>query len=152
MLFRSPVTYSIASLVKRVAVICAAFLWFSQRVHLVQALGISMTFGGLYMYNNAVKKGDVDRGERKVRRVEKAWGGELPLSKDEVESESEREGVEVPVRQVEMQAQMQQVFARTPQTAQPHPPHPPRAASYSQTHPHAHPNLHIQIKIGRAHV
>lgn len=136
----SPVTYSIASLVKRVAVICAAFLWFSQRVHLVQALGISMTFGGLYMYNNAVKKGDVDRGERKVRRVEMAWGGELPVTKDEVASESEVEsGVEV--RQVEMQSQMQQqVFART--MAQQHP---PRAPSYSQTHPHAHPNLHIQI-------
>lgn len=132
----SPVTYSIASLVKRVAVICAAVVWFSQRVHPVQGLGICMTFGGLYLYNKAVKKGDVDRGERKVRRIEKAWEGELPLSKDEVDSETER--VETPAAN----AQVYQVngYARS------HPPtRPPFTTSYSQTHPHGHPNLHITI-------
>lgn len=132
----SPVTYSIASLIKRVAVICAAILWFSQRVHFVQGIGITMTFGGLYMYNKAVKKGDVDRGERKVRRVEKAWEGELPQTKDEVDSDTER----IAVYPVEVQAQQQQAYARP----QAHPPtRPPHASSYSQTH--AHPNLHIHI-------
>lgn len=133
----SPVTYSIASLVKRVAVICAAILWFSQRVHPIQAFGIVMTFGGLYLYNRAVKKGDVDRGERKVRRIEKAWEGELPVSKDEVDSDVER----VEITPVEPQYQAPQAYARPH-----HPPHrPPQINTYSQTHPHAHPNLHIHI-------
>lgn len=136
----SPVTYSIASLVKRVAVICAAVVWFSQRVHPIQGLGIALTFGGLYLYNKAVKKGDVDRGERKVRRVEKAWEGELPLTKDEVDSETERVEVEV----APVQAQMSAYAYARPHVQHP-PTRPPFTSSYSQTHPHVHPNLHIQI-------
>ncbi|KAJ2933158.1 hypothetical protein H1R20_g3938, partial [Candolleomyces eurysporus] len=65
----SPVTYSIASLIKRVAVICIAIVWFSQAVHPVQAFGIVLTFTGLYMYNNA--KGDVAKGEKKARGPKK---------------------------------------------------------------------------------
>lgn len=130
----SPVTYSIASLVKRVAVICAAVVWFSQRVHPVQGVGICLTFGGLYLYNKAVKKGDVDRGERKVRRIEKAWEGELPMSKDEVDSETER--VEI----TPLETQAASAYSRTHA-----PTRPPFASSYSQSHPHAHPNLHITI-------
>jgi len=61
----SPVTYSIASLIKRVAVICIAIAWFNQNVHPVQGLGIVLTFLGLWMYNSA--KGDVERGENKMR-------------------------------------------------------------------------------------
>ncbi|KAH9933366.1 triose-phosphate transporter family-domain-containing protein [Fomitopsis serialis] len=49
----SPVTYSIASLIKRVAVICIAIVWFAQPVHALQAGGIALTFAGLYMYNQA---------------------------------------------------------------------------------------------------
>lgn len=64
----SPVTYSIASLVKRIAVICIAIMWFNQPVHPVQGLGICLTFFGLWMYNQA--KGDVERGEKQARRVE----------------------------------------------------------------------------------
>ena len=75
----SPVTYSIASLIKRVAVICIAIIWFRQSVHLIQALGIVMTFAGLYMYNNA--KGDVDKGEKKLRRMEAAKDMMLPTTK-----------------------------------------------------------------------
>ncbi|TFY53744.1 hypothetical protein EVJ58_g9279 [Rhodofomes roseus] len=63
----SPVTYSIASLIKRVAVICIAIVWFAQPVHALQAAGIALTFGGLYLYNQA--KGDVEQGERSMRRV-----------------------------------------------------------------------------------
>jgi solute carrier family 35 protein E1 len=74
----SPVTYSIASLIKRVAVICIAIVWFSQAVHPVQALGIAMTFVGLYMYNQA--KGDVERGENKMRRMEAARDLRLPVT------------------------------------------------------------------------
>jgi solute carrier family 35 protein E1 len=75
----SPVTYSIASLIKRVAVICIAILWFAQSVHPIQAIGIIMTFTGLYMYNNA--KGDVEKGEHKMRRVEAARDMRLPVVK-----------------------------------------------------------------------
>jgi len=64
----SPVTYSIAALVKRIAVICIAVVWFAQVIHPLQGLGICLAFIGLWMYNNA--KSDVERGERKVRKVE----------------------------------------------------------------------------------
>jgi len=75
----SPVTYSIASLIKRVAVICIAILWFAQPVHPVQAFGIAMAFTGLYMYNQA--KSDVEKGEHKMRRVEAARDMRLPVTK-----------------------------------------------------------------------
>ncbi|OWZ40278.1 solute carrier family 35, member E1 [Cryptococcus neoformans] len=75
----SPVTYSIASLVKRIAVICLAIVWFKQPVHTVQALGIALTGAGLWMYNNA--KRDVDRGELKMRHIEALREGVLPSTK-----------------------------------------------------------------------
>jgi len=77
----SPVTYSIASLIKRVAVICIAIVWFSQSVHPVQAFGIAMTFTGLYMYNQA--KGDVEKGEKKLKRLEAARDLVMPTTKEE---------------------------------------------------------------------
>jgi solute carrier family 35, member E1 len=64
----SPVTYSIASLIKRIAVIIIAIIWFNQAVHSVQACGISLTSIGLWMYNSA--KSDVEQGEKKMLRVE----------------------------------------------------------------------------------
>ncbi|KAG9128560.1 suppressor of loss of ypt1 [Ceratobasidium sp. 392] len=78
----SPVTYSIASLIKRVAVICIAIVWFSQSVHPVQGLGIMLTFAGLWMYNQA--KSDVERGENKARRVEASRQLQLPTTKSEL--------------------------------------------------------------------
>lgn len=77
----SPVTYSIASLFKRVAVICIALVWFNQRVHPIQGLGIGLTFLGLWMYNNA--KGDIARGETRRRGVEAARDGALPVTRSE---------------------------------------------------------------------
>lgn len=64
----SPVTYSIASLIKRVWVICVAIIWFNQSIHPIQGFGIVLTFAGLFMYN--ASKGDVERGEMTMRRVE----------------------------------------------------------------------------------
>ncbi|CCA75048.1 related to SLY41 protein [Serendipita indica DSM 11827] len=78
----SPVTYSIASLIKRIAVICIAIAWFSQPVHPVQGLGILLTFGGLWLYNRA--KGDVERGEKQARRVEAMRDLAIPVSKEEI--------------------------------------------------------------------
>nr|CAG8433730.1 5515_t:CDS:2 [Entrophospora candida] len=60
----SPVTYSIASLVKRIFVITASIVWFGQKTSLIQGIGITLTFWGLYMYNQAKK--DVERNERKT--------------------------------------------------------------------------------------
>ncbi|KAM3580977.1 hypothetical protein VKS41_006426 [Umbelopsis sp. WA50703] len=74
----SPVTYSIASLIKRIFVIVASIVWFGQQVTLIQTFGIIMTFVGLWMYQSA--KQDVDRGENKIR--EKSLGGTLPTSND----------------------------------------------------------------------
>ena len=55
----SPVTYSIASLIKRVWVICMAIVWFGQKTTQVQAAGIALTYvtlSHLYQSNLAVPK------------------------------------------------------------------------------------------------
>lgn len=79
----SPVTYSIASLVKRIAVICLAIIWFKQSVHALQGVGIGLTAVGLWMYNNS--KRDVEKGEKKMRQVEAIREGVLPQSKTEAD-------------------------------------------------------------------
>ncbi|KIJ61946.1 hypothetical protein HYDPIDRAFT_30770 [Hydnomerulius pinastri MD-312] len=77
----SPVTYSIASLVKRVWVICMAIVWFNQSVHPIQGVGIGLTFFGLYMYHAA--KNDVEKGETRMRRVEATRDMMLPSNRAE---------------------------------------------------------------------
>ncbi|KDN53246.1 TPT-domain-containing protein [Tilletiaria anomala UBC 951] len=62
----SPVTYSIASLLKRVFVICFAIVWFRQQVTMLQWLGITLASTGVWMYNNAKVKNDVAQVEEKV--------------------------------------------------------------------------------------
>ncbi|KAJ5794433.1 hypothetical protein N7457_001032 [Penicillium paradoxum] len=47
----SPVSYSVASLVKRVFVIVVAIVWFGSSTTLIQAFGIGLTFVGLYLYD-----------------------------------------------------------------------------------------------------
>lgn len=47
----SPVSYSVASLVKRVFVIMVAIVWFGSSTTPIQALGIGLTFVGLYLYD-----------------------------------------------------------------------------------------------------
>lgn len=47
----SPVSYSVASLVKRVFVIAVAIVWFGSPTTSIQALGIALTFIGLYLYD-----------------------------------------------------------------------------------------------------
>ena len=64
----SPVTYSIASLLKRVFVIVLAILWFHQTVSALQWFGIALTFYGLWMYNDSKTKDDVLKAENKVQR------------------------------------------------------------------------------------
>ena len=52
----SPVTYSIASLFKRIVVIAGSFIWFQQEFQYIQGAGFVMTFAGLYMYQIAKMK------------------------------------------------------------------------------------------------
>lgn len=47
----SPVSYSVASLVKRVFVIVVAIIWFGSSTTPIQAFGIGLTFLGLYLYD-----------------------------------------------------------------------------------------------------
>ncbi|RKP09606.1 triose-phosphate transporter family-domain-containing protein [Thamnocephalis sphaerospora] len=63
----STVSYSIASLMKRVAVITAAVLWFQQPVSSVQGFGILLTFLGLWLYDRA--KLDVKSSEHQAQRT-----------------------------------------------------------------------------------
>jgi drug/metabolite transporter (DMT)-like permease len=61
----SAVTYSIASLVKRIFVIIVSILWFGDVISLAQGSGISLTFYGLYLYHLAER--EVQKGERKMK-------------------------------------------------------------------------------------
>lgn len=47
----SPVSYSVASLIKRVFVIVVAIIWFGSSTTSTQAVGIALTFLGLYLYD-----------------------------------------------------------------------------------------------------
>lgn len=55
----SPVTYSIASLIKRIFVIAVSIIYFGDIISVLQGCGISITFFGLYMYNKA--RGSVEK-------------------------------------------------------------------------------------------
>ncbi|KAL9050491.1 MAG: hypothetical protein Q9162_006598 [Coniocarpon cinnabarinum] len=70
----SPVTYSVASLIKRVFVICFAVVWFGNTLTSVQASGIGLTFLGLYLYD---RTNDAAKGERLARK--KQVRGEAPV-------------------------------------------------------------------------
>lgn len=52
----SPVTYSVASLIKRVFVVTISILWFRNPTTSTQALGIALTFLGLYLYDRTSDK------------------------------------------------------------------------------------------------
>ena len=60
----SPVTYSVASLIKRVFVILAAIIWFGNKTTGVQAAGIILTFIGLYLYDRTSDAAKADRRAR----------------------------------------------------------------------------------------
>lgn len=60
----SPVTYSVASLIKRVFVVVMAMLWFRADTTYTQYVGISLTFFGLYLYD---RTGHGGKAERKAK-------------------------------------------------------------------------------------
>ncbi|KAG9242181.1 triose-phosphate transporter family-domain-containing protein [Calycina marina] len=57
----SPVTYSVASLIKRVFIVVAAIIWFRNPTTKIQGLGIALTFLGLYLYDRTSGRSKADR-------------------------------------------------------------------------------------------
>lgn len=74
----SPVTYSVASLIKRVFVIIVAIIWFGNRTTPVQAGGIALTFLGLYLYDRTSDSAKADR-RAKLEQL-RTEGPLLPLA------------------------------------------------------------------------
>lgn len=62
----SPVTYSVASLIKRVFVIVIAIIWFRSPTTKTQGLGIALTFFGLYLYDRSSERNKADRKARNM--------------------------------------------------------------------------------------
>ena len=74
----SPVTYSVASLIKRIFVISVAVVWFGNSTTPVQGVGIVLTFIGLYLYD---RTSDAAKGDRRAKLNQmKAQAPLLPLS------------------------------------------------------------------------
>lgn len=147
----SPVTYSIASLIKRVAVICIAIVWFSQSVHPMQGMGIVMTFLGLWMYNNA--KVDVEKGEKKMRRVEAARDMMLPTTKAEEMMMNGTDSptlIEAPMESTTTGLGIATAYGRPggistlPQRSPIQRTH-PLPLPVPQSHTNIHPNLHVKV-------
>ena len=83
----SPVTYSVASLIKRVFVIVIAIVWFGNSTTSLQAVGIAFTFLGLYLYDRTSDSAKANRrAKMESLSIEKPL---LPLSnKDGIFDES----------------------------------------------------------------
>ncbi|KAE8843990.1 hypothetical protein HRS9122_05093 [Pyrenophora teres f. teres] len=76
----SPVTYSVASLIKRVFVIVFAVVWFGKPMTKVQAFGFVLTFLGLYLYD---RTHDAAKADKRAKALQsKDHGTLLPLSTD----------------------------------------------------------------------
>lgn len=60
----SPVSYSVASLIKRVWVIVIAIIWFRSSTTSIQVAGIALTCFGLYLYDRTSME---DAAERRTR-------------------------------------------------------------------------------------
>ncbi len=83
----SPVTYSVASLIKRVFVIVIAIVWFGNSTTSLQAAGIALTFLGLYLYDRTSDSAKANRrAKMEALNIEKPL---LPLNnKDAIFDES----------------------------------------------------------------
>ncbi|KAH6669916.1 triose-phosphate transporter family-domain-containing protein [Halenospora varia] len=72
----SPVTYSVASLIKRVFVVVIAIIWFQNPTTKIQGLGIALTFFGLYLYDRTKSS----KADRKAAMMDIKPESLLPLS------------------------------------------------------------------------
>ncbi|KAI9199696.1 triose-phosphate transporter family-domain-containing protein [Polychytrium aggregatum] len=83
----SPVTYSVASLFKRVAVISVSIVYFGDKVTFFQTVGIGLTFYGLWLYDRA--KAEVAKGEARLVSLEASKNdGYVAVATHETEPES----------------------------------------------------------------
>ncbi|KAK8107932.1 ER to Golgi transporter [Apiospora kogelbergensis] len=76
----SPVTYSVASLLKRVFVIVVAIIWFRNSTTNLQAVGIGLTFLGLYLYDRSSESNKADRRARMLSQSGEKDRPLLPLN------------------------------------------------------------------------
>lgn len=77
----SPVTYSVASLLKRVFVISVTLIWFRSPTTYIQGVGIFLTFTGLYLYDRSNANNKADRRAR-IMTESRGSGPVLPLAGD----------------------------------------------------------------------
>ncbi|KAK3074302.1 hypothetical protein LTR53_003350 [Teratosphaeriaceae sp. CCFEE 6253] len=73
----SPVTYSVASLIKRVVVIMFAIVWFGVPMTTIQGLGFGLTFLGLYLYD---RTSDAAKADKRAREKGESDAPLLPLN------------------------------------------------------------------------
>ncbi|KAI1045208.1 hypothetical protein LB505_004981 [Fusarium chuoi] len=73
----SPVTYSVASLIKRVFVIVLALVWFRSPTTPLQGVGIALTFLGLYLYDRT-KSGN--KADQKAQSMQIKRSSILPIT------------------------------------------------------------------------
>lgn len=76
----SPVTYSVASLIKRVFVIVFAIIWFGKPMTNIQFVGFFLTFLGLYLYDRTSTADKADRKAKGLSSIHQAML--LPLTTD----------------------------------------------------------------------
>jgi len=89
----SPVTYSVASLIKRVSVIIFAIMWFGSPMTTIQGFGFAMTFAGLYLYDRTSDAAKVDRRARAKAENKDTL---LPISKSDSKKHDGVNGILVP--------------------------------------------------------
>ena len=73
----SPVTYSVASLMKRVAVIIFAIVWFGNPMTYVQGAGFALTFLGLYLYD---RNSENEKADKRARAMGESKQPLLPVN------------------------------------------------------------------------
>lgn len=74
----SPVTYSVASLIKRVVVIMFAIVWWGSPMTTIQGFGFGLTFLGLYLYDRTSDSAKADK--RASEQTSESHHPLLPLS------------------------------------------------------------------------
>lgn len=73
----SPVTYSVASLIKRVVVIMFAIVWFGNPMSGIQGIGFGLTFVGLYLYD---RTSDAAKADKRAREKAESKEPLLPIN------------------------------------------------------------------------
>jgi solute carrier family 35 protein E1 len=73
----SPVTYSVASLIKRVFIVVVAIVWFQNPTTKIQGLGIALTFFGLYLYD---RTSGTHKADRKAKLMDIKEESILPMT------------------------------------------------------------------------